>query len=141
MDCRDLLPVLLGQSPYRVCCACMLSLQHAVESACMSSNERVQSVGPRAGNASQIGGHAFALRYCFCTPLPLCCSLEEFYCALGVVALVPPFAERPDRTVAQLAWAGAAAAASGGNGGGGGGDGASPGPSSPEQQHKQVKQS
>ena len=31
----------------------------------------------------------------------------EFYCALGCVAEVPAFAERPELEPAQLAWAGA----------------------------------
>lgn len=54
--------------------------------------------------------------------------VEEFYCALGVVARIPPFVERHDRTAAELAWAGAAGPA---------GE-HSPGPASPER--KRAKQ-
>ncbi|PRW56124.1 2OG-Fe(II) oxygenase family [Chlorella sorokiniana] len=53
-------------------------------------------------------------------------SVHEFYCTLGLVAEIPPYDERPDRTAAQLAWAGAGAAARRGGSGDGGGGSASP---------------
>ncbi|KAL4422618.1 hypothetical protein ABPG75_008815 [Micractinium tetrahymenae] len=40
----------------------------------------------------------------------------EFYCALGIVAKVPPFADRPSVQAGQLAWAGTGSVAAAGAG-------------------------
>lgn len=65
--------------------------------------------------------------------------MHEFYCSLGLVADFPAYADRPDCTSTQLAWAGTAGIASSSRGGGGSAEGpsargsgeGSAGPSSP----------